>query len=118
MTVICRTTFVICDESSRTVNSIVAGPSMEVSMQPPRPFLEYLCSSHDSNDAHSAGGHDNTSRLKSIVFSRISPVGVRSCFTSYAETPGSHNPSPKNVTTGCCVIPVSGFVTHGPYVWY
>ena len=94
MTVICRTTFVTCDESSRTVNSIVVGPSMEVSMQPPRPFLVYLWSSHDSKDSHSTGGHDNTSRVKSIVLSTISPVGVRSCFTSNAATPGSHNPSP------------------------
>ena len=113
ITVICRSTFVTCDESSRTVNSIVVGPSIDVSMQPPRPFFVYLWSSQDSRFSHSTGGHESTSRVKSTVASRISPVVVRVCLTSKALTPGSHSPSPKNVTSGCCVTPVSGFTLHG-----
>ena len=48
----------------------------------------------------------------------MSPVSERSSRISYAVKPGSHRPSPKNVFSGCCMIPVFGSTSQGAYVWY
>ena len=85
---------------------------MLVSMHPPKPFLVYMWSSQLSRASHSAGGQDSTSLVKSTVVSIIRSSTL-DCFTSKAETPGSHKPSPKNVFSGSCVTPVDGFTAHG-----